>query len=198
MSTPPDDEWEDQLLVSEPAPSSPSTPDGVPVISVRRVNPHGSEAAEARRLREEAIARLDRASARRRRLGNPVLLAVGVVSAIATAWLTLADQPVREPTPTALIGEWAPLHPAYAGARLAFTTSAITITTPAGVPASHRIESLRALPESGGLLLELTYPSPDGPVSLRATLQDDAAPPRLVFENPVGLVWERVPATPLP
>jgi hypothetical protein len=192
MTTPSQDDWEDQLLVSEP---KPSTPDDAPAIQVRRLNPHGSEAAEARRRREEAIARAERASARSRRHGNPVLLALGAISAVATVWLWVANRPIREPTPAALVGEWTPLLPAYAGARLAFTTSAITISSPAGERATHPIESLRTTPEPDGLLLELTYPSSDGPVTLTATLQEDGPTPRLVFTHPAGLAWEQVSAT---
>jgi hypothetical protein len=193
-----DDAWEDQLLVSEPKSPSTATPEDVPVINVRRVNPHGTEATEARRRVEEARARVARESSRGRRLGNPILLTLGLIAAIATAWLSFADPSVREPTPSALIGEWTPLHPAYAGARLVFSASTITIKSPSGTATARAITSLRALAEQAGVRVELTYPTPDGPVSLNATLQDNAAPPRLVFENPAGLVWERVAAAPTP
>lgn len=198
VSSAPQGEWEDQLLVSASASAPPSTSTDVPTISVRRLNPHGSEAAEARRRREEAFARAERASARGRRAGHPVLLALGAAAVAATAWLSFADTTVREPTPAALIGAWTPAHPDYAGAQLAFTPSAITISSPSGEPSTQPIESLRTTAEPGGVLLELTYRSPDGPVSLRATLQTDAAPPRLVFEHPVGLAWERAAAIPSP
>ncbi len=198
VSSAPQEEWEDQLLVSESRTTPVATPSDVPAITARRLNPHGTEAAEARKRRDEAIARAGRASARGRRAGNPALLALGAASLAATAWLTFADDTVREPAPSALLGEWTPVHPDYAGAGLAFTPSTITIAAPSGERSTHPIESLRTTAEGGGLLLELTYPSPDGPVSLRATLENDAAPPRLVFEHPVGLVWERVaaPASP--
>jgi len=124
--------------------------------------------------------------------------AIGLLATIATAWLTFAERPVREPTPTALLGEWTPVQPDDAGARLAFTASALTMASPAGDRSTHHIESLRATPESGGLRLELTYPSADGPVSFRATLRDEASIPRLVFAHPEGLVWERVTSAALP
>lgn len=193
------DAWEDQLLVSESTPSAPSPSDDVPTITARRLNPHGSEATEARRRRDEAIARAAaRASAGRRRIGNPVLLMLGAAALGATGWLSMSDAPVREATPAALIGEWTPVHPDYAGARLAFTASAITIASPSGERSTHPIESLRAIPEPDGVLLELTYGSPDGAVHLGATLEADAAPPRLRFERPAGLVWERVASTEAP
>jgi hypothetical protein len=192
MAVSPQDEWEDQLLVSESTSSAPSTPDDVPTISARRLNPHGSEAAEARRRRDEAIARAARTSGRTRRLGNPLLLALGAVALAATAWLSVANTPVRDPTPSALLGEWTPVHPDYAGSRLAFSASSVTISPPTGERTTHRIVSLRAIPEAGGVRVELAYATPDGPVHLGATLQTDEAPPRLVFERPVGLVWERV------
>lgn len=197
MSPAPQEEWEDQLLISEPKPATAQTPSDVPAITARRLNPHGAEAAEARRRREEAIARAERASARTRRGGNPVLLALGAAAVAAMAWLASSGGTVREPTPDALIGEWTPVHPDYAGAALVFATSAITIAAPSGERSTHAIESLRTTVDGAGMLLELTYATSDGPVRLAATLQADELPPRLLFERPVGLVWERA-SVPLP
>ncbi|MBC8086023.1 MAG: hypothetical protein H7Z40_02060 [Phycisphaerae bacterium] len=115
-----------------------------------------------------------------------VVVFVGLLVAAASL-----HTPAAPTLPEALLGAWITTNPSYQGRELGFVESELVMRVTADAPLTrYPITSMSSRTSADTTVLGLTYETEGGPVELHARLIGEQNP-RLVFERPAGLVWER-------
>lgn len=97
----------------------------------------------------------------------------------------------KAPLPDDLLGEWATTFADYEDQRLGFSASEVIIGLGGGAPATrYPISAVKLSGPSDSMGIAVTYRDGGADIELFATLLLRGTP-RLVFQRPAGLVWER-------
>jgi len=119
-----------------------------------------------------------------------VAIAVIVLSVVVGLLSRLPSK--SPPLPEDLLGEWTTTLADYEEQRLGFTASEVMLWLSADAPATrHRITAVSLRGPRDSTAVSVTYSDDGSDVELHATLLLRGQP-RLVFAQPVGLIWERV------
>jgi hypothetical protein len=121
-----------------------------------------------------------------RRHVSIAVIVLGVLGALVSQL-----PPRMPPLPDDLLGEWATTFADYEDQRLGFSASEIIIGLGGGAPSTrYPISAVKLSGRSDSMGVSLTYRDGGADIEFFATLLLRGTP-RLVFQRPAGLVWER-------